>query len=155
MSEEPLIVGEAVLLNYPLKLWYRQFEHTQDLMREFQILSSAGADLHEVPRRLLEMADHFVSRYGRQIDKINAERLEAYEAGLSTLESRVPLPAELPDLMEPVLQLLRDVDDYCRSGDLLTPPRPPEIVALQDWTTSQCLAQFHGAEPTPWDGPLE
>ena len=155
MTKGPVIVGEAVLLNYPLKLWYRQYEHTQDLMREFQLLSSAGSDPHDVPRRLLEMADHFASRYGHQIDQINRQRMQAYEAGLTTCESRVPLPAELPEMMGPVLQLLEDVDAHCRRGELLTGPRPPEVAALQHWTTSECLAQFHGAEPTPWDGPLE
>ena len=155
MTDGPRIVGEAVLLNYPLKIWYRQYEHTQDLMREFQLIRSAGSDPHDVPRRLMEMADHFVSRYGRQIDQINRERLRAYEAGQTTCASRVPLPAELPELMGPVLLLLKEVDAYCQSGDLLTPPRAPEVVALQDWTTSECLAQFHGAGPTPWDGPLE
>ena len=58
-------------------------------------------------------------------------------------------------MMGPVLLLLKEVDAHCRSGDLLTPPRPPGVVALKDWTTSECLAQFHGADPTPWDGPLE
>ena len=76
MSDGPVIVGEAVLLKYPLKLWYRQYEHTQDLMREFQLLSSAGSDPHDVPCRLMEMADHFVSRYGPQIDEINRQRMQ-------------------------------------------------------------------------------
>jgi hypothetical protein len=155
MSQGPVIVGEAILLNYPLKLWFRQYEHTQDLMREFQLLSSAGSNPHDVPRRLIEMADHFVSRYGRQIDEINRQRMQAYEAGLTTIESRVPLPAELPELMRPVLQLLEEVDAHCRSGELLTPPRSPKVAALQAWTTSECLAQFDGADPTPWDGPMD
>jgi hypothetical protein len=47
-------------------------------MREFQlIVSAARGDAADVPRRLLEMADLFVTRYGAQIDKITKDRMAA------------------------------------------------------------------------------
>jgi anti-sigma regulatory factor (Ser/Thr protein kinase) len=56
-------------------------------------------------------------------------------------------------------EALRDVLDraerLARSGALLAPPGPPEIVAVRHWATGQVLAQLRGAAPTAWTGPLE
>ena len=46
------------------------------------------------------------------------------------------------------------VDEFCRHGDLLMLERPPEVVALSDWTRVEIIAQYGGAEPTPWPGPF-
>ena len=155
VADGPVIVGEAVLRNYPLRLWHRSFEHTQDLMREFQLIVSAGSHPHDVPHRLLEMADMFITRFGPQIDAITAARQAALDAGLDAFDSVVPMPAETMEIVPAVTKMLDDVDDYCRRGDLLTLARPADQVALQTWTLGEVMAQFQGAPPTPWDGPLD
>lgn len=151
-----MIVGYAILRNYPLKLWHRQQAHFHELVREFQLLvgGSAGSSAaHEVPRRLLEMADMFITRFGSEMDAITRERQAALDAGLTTFDSVVPLPAGVIEIIPPAMEMMREVDDYCRNGDLLTLARPEDVVALQDWSTFEILAQFQGAEPTPWSGP--
>ena len=154
MSDGPVIVGEAVLRNFPVRLWHRSFEHTQDLMREFQLIVSVGSDSTDVPHRLLDMADVFITRFGRQIDAITAARQQAYVAGLVTFDSIVPLPVETMSIVPPAVRMLEDVDEYCRRGDLLTLARPAELAALQTWTTGEVMAQFQGQQPTPWTGPM-
>jgi hypothetical protein len=101
------------------------------------------------------MADAFIGRFGRQMDAITAARQRAYDAGLVTFDSVVPMPAETLEIVPPAVRMLEEVDDYCRRGDLLTLARPADLVALQTWITGEVMAQFQGAEPIPWDGPLE
>ena len=72
-----------------------------------------------------------------------------------TIDSVVPLPAETMEIIPAAMAMLREVDDYCRSGELLTLATPADVAALLAWSTGEMMAQFQGAEPTPWDGPLE
>lgn len=155
-TEEPRIRGEAVLRDYPLRLWAEQQEHTQALLREFQLLlvgEQQGPD-HAAPRRLVELADMFTARFGPLIERINAERQDAYDRGLDRLDSVVPMPEGTPELMRQVDSVMAAVDQYCANGDLLVLPRPPEQLALSEWTTRELLAQYEGAPPTPWPGPF-
>ena len=153
----PAFVGEAVLRDFPVRIWHRQFEHTQGLLREFQLLVSArpsGAG-DDVPARLLEMAALFISRYGGMMDELTAQRMAAFEAGLVKFDSVVPLPAETLDIIPRAVGMIREVDDYCREGNLLSLATPPDVAALQKWTTTELVAQFQGATPTPWAGPFD
>lgn len=59
-----------------------------------------------------------------------------------------------PVLVERVQAVLADVDEYCRSGELLMLARPPELVALSNWTLGELIAQDAGREATPWPGPF-
>jgi hypothetical protein len=150
------IVGEAVLRNFPLRVWHRQQDYTHDLLREFQLMTSAGdAGVHAVPAKLLAVADEFLTKYGSLSTRLAEERLAALRRGEVTIDSSVPLPAETPDLVASVQDLLVEVDDYCRNGDLLTLAAPADVTALRDWTMSEMLRQFGGEPPTPWSGPVE
>lgn len=68
-------VRTAVLKDYPLRIWARQQEYNSDLIREFQLLvAGKGMAQHEVPARLLTVADLFVTRYAGLIDALTTER---------------------------------------------------------------------------------
>ena len=154
------IVGEAVLVGFPLRVWHRQQEYTHDLLREFQLLTSArgavgDADPPDVPARLLAVADEFVSKYGSYSTRIAEDRESALRRGEVAIDSTVPLPAETPALVASVRDLLVDVEDYCRRGRLLTLSAPGDVAALREWTLSEMLRQFEGQPPTPWSGPLD
>ena len=157
MNEHSAFVAEATLRDFPLRIWHRQLEHNQALLREIQLLASARASgaLDDVPARLLEMAGQFIARYGPTMDYLTSQRMAAYEAGLEKFDSVVPLPAETLDIVPRALAMMREVDDYCRDGDLLTLAAPSDVAALQDWSTSEILAQFRGGAPTPWAGPFD
>ena len=70
-------------------------------MREFQLIVSAGPDTHDVPNRLLEMADVFITRFGPQIDAIMAAPQTALDAGEVMIDSVVPMPAETMETSRP------------------------------------------------------
>ena len=149
------VVGEAVLRDYPLRLWARQQEHSADLLREFALLliGEQTSDLH-APAQLVELAHMFSLRFGPLLDDLNATRQAALDAGQDRMDSVVPLIGGLEELLAPVRKVLDDVDDFCRRGQLLALERTPEQVALYAWTERELLAQLAGAEPTPWPGPF-
>lgn len=155
MTTTPEVVGTAVLRDYPLRLWARQQEHTDGLLREFQLLlvGEQGGS-HHAPRQLVQLADMFTVRFGSMIESINAERQTAYDAGQDRLDSLVPLVAGTPELMAQVDHVFTAVDEYCAAGDLLVLPRTPELVGLSRWTLGELVRQYEGGEPQPWPGPF-
>ena len=150
------IVGEAVLRDYPLRIWARQQEHSDEVLREFKLLvTGAGSgEAHAAPAALVALAELFSDRFGRLMDEITASRQAALDAGADRMDWRVPLPRSTPVLMKQVEAVWAAVDEYCRSGDLLALARPADVVALQDWSVAQIVAQWEGSEPTPWPGPF-
>jgi hypothetical protein len=156
VTETPSIRGEAVLRDYPLRIWARQQEHTESLLREFQLLLvGEGSDrAHHAPRQLVELADMFTRRFGPLIEAINSERSAALEQGLDRMDSRVPLLEGLPDLIAQVEAVLAAVDEYCAAGDLLVLPRSEELLRFAQWTYTELRRQYEGGEPQPWPGPF-
>ena len=150
------IVGEAVLRDFPLRLWAEQQEHTTDLLREFTLIlagEQTGSNASP-PEQLLNLAELFTSRFGALINAINEPRQQAWDAGQDRMDSVVPLPEETPELIAQVATVLAAVDEYCVNGDLLTLARTPEQLAFSAWTNGDLIAQYHGGEPTPWTGPF-
>ncbi len=147
----------GVLRDYPLRLWVQQQEYTDGLLREFNLLliGERSGELHSAaPGRLVALADMFTTRFGPLLDAIYQERQQAVDRGLDRMDSRIPLIEGAPELMEQVRDVLESVDEFCRHGDMLLLPRPAELVRLADWSRAQVVAQYHGAEPTPWPGPF-
>jgi hypothetical protein len=147
----------AVLRDYPLRLWARQQQYTDDLLREFNLLllGEQSGEMHSsAPGRLVGLADMFTTNFGPLIDAIRAERQAALDAGKDRIDSQIPILENLPDLLEQVRVVLESADEFCRQGHLLTLPRPPELIALATWTQEELIAQYSGGEPTPWPGPF-
>lgn len=149
------VIGEAVLLDYPLRLWAQQQEHTDEILREFVLLLSgedSGATTG-APAQLVGLANMFSTHFGALLDKITMLRQQRYDAGDDRMDLTLPLPRSTPELMKKVEQAWAAVDDYCSSGDLLALARPPEVVALMRWSTAELTRQSRGEAPTPWPGP--
>jgi hypothetical protein len=147
----------AVLLDYPLRLWLEQQEHSDGLLREFKLLligERSGELESKPPGQLVALADLFETRFGPLLDAITRERQEALDSGRDRMDSVIPLVDGAPQLLEQVRQVMAAVDDFCRDGELLLLPRSPQLVALADWTHEQIVGQYDGAAPTPWPGPF-
>jgi hypothetical protein len=146
----------AVLVGYPLRLWQRQQQHNDELLREFTLLV-IGNEIapSSAPARLVQLAQGMIAKYGGLVDEIQRTRLEAFERGDLTIDSRVPLVPDAVPLMQGYRAVFEEVDAFCRAGQLLALPTPPELVALRDWSTGEIIAQAAGEPPTPWSGPLE
>lgn len=151
----PDFVGEAVLAGFPLLVWRRQQEYTNDLLREFQLLTTSRTrESTAVPAKLLAVADDFLTRYGSLSVRLTTEREAALERGEVTQDSVVPLPAETPQIVASLRALLVEVEEYCRNGNLLTLAAPADVVALREWTLDEMLRQYEGEPPQRWTGPV-
>lgn len=152
--------GAAVLRDFPLRLWVRQQQHTEELLREFNLLllgqesGQSGQSGHAAPGQLVALAEMFTRNFGALLDQLTEARQAAYDGGLDRMDSVVPLVPDLPELLDQVRRVLAVVDEYCNRGELLALQRPAELRALTDWTMAELVAQQGGAEPTPWPGPF-
>ena len=150
-------VPTGVLLDYPLRLWDRQRQYTEELLREFTLLllSAEATDAdHHAPLQLVELATMFTSRFAPVLDEINAEREAAFARGLDRMDSHVPLVDGTPELLEQVSVVLAAADAYCGTRQMLVLPRPPELVVLSDWVRAELTRQYRGEDPTAWPGPF-
>ena len=145
-----------MLRDFPLRVWSRAQEHSADMLREFQLLAHGArtGQAGSPPAQLLELADLLTTQYGPLLDDIHRTRHEALDRGQDRMDSRVPLVPGAAELLVRVRAVLDAVDEHCRAGELLTLARPPELVALSDWTFRELLAQDAGAQPSPWPGPF-
>jgi hypothetical protein len=151
------VIGQAVLRDFPLRLWAQQQQHTEELLREFNLLllgQESGVHTHAAPGQLVALAQMFTRNFGALLDRLTEARQAAYDAGADRMDSVVPLPPDLGELLDQVRRVLTVVDEYCSRGQLLALQRPAELRALTDWTMAELIAQQAGAEPTPWPGPF-
>ncbi len=147
----------AVLRDYPLRLWVQQQEYSDGLLREFNLLligERSGELRTAAPGQLVALAEMLTERYAPLLDAISQERQDALDLGLDRVDSRIPLPEGTLEVLEQVRVVRERCDEFCRHGELLLLPRPPELVRLSDWSRSELIAQYHGGEPTPWPGPF-
>lgn len=146
-----------VLRDYPLRLWAEQTEYFEGLLREFSLLvigEQSGELRAAAPGRLLELAETVNDRFGGLLQTVNDERRLALERGLDRIDSRLPLVEGLPAFLEQVRQVLEEADEFCRSGDLLSLPRSPELQRFSEWTREELVRQYEGGAPTAWPGPF-
>ena len=143
--------AEVLLLGYPVRLGAEQQEHLYAVVREFQLMTLS--DRHQrspVPSRLLAMMEQITRAHART----NEQRDAALEQGVLTVDVRFPLSAANLALVQEYEQVLAEVDAFCHGDDLLVLARPPQVVALQRWVTSEFVRQADGREPTAWTGPV-
>lgn len=147
----------AVLRDYPLRLWLKQGEYFDGLLREVHLLligEQCGPVSHCAPRRLVEVAAELRDRFGGLLQTVNDERQAALDRGQDRMDCRLPLADGLPGLLEHVRDVLAETDEFCRQDEMLSLPRSAELVAFGTWTGTELIAQYEGAAPTPWPGPF-
>ena len=151
----PPVIGEAVLRNYPLRLFQLQREHMAAVVQEFdRVQNQHDAGQFTPPQHVFDVAEMFRTVFGAMIQAVYEERQRAFEAGCDRMDSRVPLIKKTPDYLDHFRLVFDAVDEFSRQGLLKTPPRPLLVAALLDWTMSELTAQYFGADPTPWAGPF-
>jgi len=141
------------ILGFPLPLYQRSLEHSNELLREFALigLSQKEGDSRPLPSRLIELVDALTRDYAGVTDEADAQRDEALEAGLEVIDLTYLVPAGVAEASQALGAMLDEADEYCRrGGTLLTLATPPETKQFRDWYLGEFTAQVAGAEPTPW-----
>jgi hypothetical protein len=155
MTEADENLFEVRLLDVPLVLRERSRQHAADLLREMELISlgyAVGTMHHQLPQRLLELAQELERVYGRYVGANTDEMDAALDRGEDTLAVVVyHLPGHSVAFMDHVEAILREVDDYCREGhELLTLAPPADVAVYREWTSSEVRRQYAGEPPTPW-----
>ena len=143
------------LLRYPVELGMSTAEHVEDWVREFKLMSlgrEGGTSDHDVPLRLQAMVDMLTRRYGAELSEPDRVRAAAAARGEASVDLVYTTSdgAEGEAAVRGWQAMLAEVDEYCRTEDLLTLQRTPEQVRLQDWVCSEFLRQLRGEPPQPW-----
>lgn len=141
------------LLGYPVQLGMSAVEHIEDWMREFRLVALSrdeGTSTHEVPTRLRTMVEQLTRRYAGELSTPDRLRAAAAARGDETVDLSYPVRPETEATVLGWQRMLAEVDEYCRSEDLLTLQRTPEQVRLQDWICEEFLRQLRGERPRPW-----
>src|SRR4051794_16084109 len=155
MTEADEGLFEVRLLEVPLVLRERSRQHGADLLREMELISlghAAGTTQHELPQRLLELAQELERVYGPYVGANTDEMDAALDRGEATLAKvTYHLPQRSVSFMDHVESILREVDDYCRDGqELLTLAPPADVAAYRDWVSGEVRRQYAREAPTPW-----
>lgn len=156
ITDAAAVVGEAVLVNYPVRLWSQEMAWHEALAQGVHVLVEGHQpdNATALPRMYLSMSDFFITHYGPLLEDVFEERRRALRKGDDRIDSHVPLVHRTPDLLDYYRDVLRAVDDFCETADLAILQRPPVLDALSEWTLSELTAQYFGASPTPWAGPF-
>lgn len=149
MSEHAEQVVSVQLLALPVDLHRRASDHQNTLRRELALVeagepAAAGA-------RLIELSQTFRERYGAF-----TERQEATLAGAAdehVLNLTYDVPADAADAAEQLDLLLDEIDEVCRTGQLVTLVTPSNAVAYRKWFLGEFIHQIRdGRPPRPWPG---
>jgi hypothetical protein len=138
------------LLDLPLELLNRPQQHGDELTREFSHIASPATDSDRVPERLLALSAQLRRQYGAYTGPVAEQVAAANERGDATIDVtyRVPRSAEAAAVQ--LGAMYDEVDEYCRSGELLTLATPPDLVEFRRWFFGQFITQMNGAQPVPW-----
>lgn len=159
LSSEP---RDVVLLRLPLDLYARAAQWQADLMREFALIiigeesghAGAGSDV-PIPARLLKVVGEMRDRYAALTASTTQEIEEAQRRGEASADVNysIPpdaIPPDAADELRQLAELLDEVDEFCRSGNLLTLAAPSDVAAFRRWFLGEFARQLQGEEPTPW-----
>ena len=158
MSEAVNLPGEGPavevrLLGVPVLDYLALEAHHDALLREFALLSvQLAGDTSSAPRRIVDLGDALERRL-RSVRSVTGGAVrDAAETGRQHVDVSFPVTETQVEDSEAVLALLEEVDEFCRSGALLTMPTPPHLVALRRWLVMDVSAQVRRQAP-PTRGP--
>ncbi len=150
--------SDVVLQGYPVRLGQRLQEHYEAVVRECQLLAAPRQDsLPGMPERLLVLAVTLAQRYTEELSDLarpDPRRVAAHAHGLAVIDLTYDVSPEQLLRLRTWQQILDDVDDFSRRGDLLAPAIPHTLALLRGWALDQFARQSQGSTADPWDGPL-
>lgn len=148
--------SEVRLLRVPVRLLAAGRAHHDELMHEFAVLAVAEPDTSAtVPRRLVGLIETLGKLYGTAASRPDALIDQAINEGTDTLDLTYQVPAHVVDAADRLEALLAEADEFCRTEQLLTLPRPPLLRDMAHWYLDEFRRQIAGEPPRPWSGPLD
>jgi anti-anti-sigma factor len=145
---------EVQLIDLPVAVHRRAAEHLADLRRELELMDRADNEARGLPPGLHDAARTLDFHIGDTGDALRAALDDAEERGDARVTLQLDIAPELAESAQHILDLLDQLDDHCRSGDLLiTLATPPEALSYRRWFFGQFVDQAAGKDPAPWTEP--
>lgn len=148
---------DVALVDFPVARFLQMQEQHDAMLRELSLIALRTDEPDAaVPRRLMSLAHDVQQRDHDRADLFRAGVEEAAERGDVVVTLELSIPFSTLRWVEAFLMLYEEGDDYARTGHLLTPPSPPEVVEFRRWFVGELIRQIRdGATPTPfWAGML-
>ena len=140
----------VVLVDFPLRVAGRAYQHRAALLREFAIIAFGGGEQADVPKRLVELATILDERYSG----LNPEADDVLDAAAQRKAEFIDLEVTVPPRVKgdslDLAPLLLEADEYCRTGGLLTLAPTDEMRAFWMWFLVELVRQADGGEPRSW-----
>jgi hypothetical protein len=142
------------LVDVPLDLYRRAQQHTGDIIRELVLMAD-----HE---RASGTSDGPAGGLARRASAQHAGRVHleveaepAVDAAHARGDTAVTLTYRVDDgaaaSSEAWSALLDELDELCRTGELLTVPAPADVALFSKWFCAEFVAQLRdGHPPCPW-----
>ena len=149
-QDRPELV-EVRILSLPIPVYLAAREHSDGLMREFQLLALGNPQGGDVPHRLVQLAERLSASYAGFAVPAAETLAEAEAAGRVQVDLTYHLPPEAAAGIAELGALLDEADRFCAGGEyLLTLVTPPEAVAFRRWFIDEVIRQIAGDAPRPW-----
>lgn len=151
-SVGPLV--EVHLRQFPVPVYSRAQQHSEELMREFTLILEQQRDeeRHRVPAGLLDLIERLEAQYGTfgaEQEKLLEEAVDSGRAEIPDVTYRVP--AEVAAAARELGNMLDEADEFCRQGThLLTLTTPEESLRFRRWFLAEFERQVAGEPPLPW-----
>lgn len=138
------------LVDVPVAVLLRSLRHSDDLVRELTLAAMNRPDDNE-RMRLVTTAER-LNGYGTATRDMTFQSIRrATERGEDSITLEFNAPDETATVTEEWGQLCQELDDFARSGGLLTLPAVPDVAALRRWVVRETVGQLRdGAAPVPW-----
>lgn len=141
----------VTLIGFPLDVARRAYAHRAALLREFAIIALGGGAFDDLPARLVELVKELDERYSGTNPEADEIVNQAIKHGESRVDLAVRVPPRIMGDMVDLHALLVDVDEYCRTGELLTLAPDDELRRFWYWFLGELARQSTGAGPVAWD----
>ena len=150
MSSTQPELGTVVLRAFPLDVFDDARRHSEALLREFAFIVDGGGDNTELPRRLLDIVNRVRARAAGLNSGAERAIESARDRGDTTVDFELLVPVRMAAGASEFAALLDEIDQYCRSGALLTLATPRETREFRRWYLHEMAEQLKGAAPTSW-----
>jgi hypothetical protein len=141
---------QVVLVDFPLRVASKAYQHREALLREFAIIAIGGGEQADVPKRLLEIATVLDDRYSGLNPEADQAVETAFKSGAQFVDLRLQVPDRIKTDTIDIAPLLIEVEEYCKNGDLLTLETPDEVRAFWIWFLVEFVRQHDGEAPLSW-----
>ena len=138
------------LIGMPVKIFAHYRTWYDELRRELRLLALNHGNDYPVAMELSEITLQ-VEQERRQatgVDRLD----EAIAQDQERVDLEYHVPAGAGATMSRLLELLAEVDVFCREQRLLTLEPTPQQLVLREWYLGEFARQTNGEEPVAWSG---